>query len=130
MRSLIQVANPSTQAVAVNSIIPLGSVQRRFGCNCKLSGNAIEIAGGGYYTVNASVSIEPTGAGDVTVALFVNGTQLPGAIAYGTGTAGDPLTLPIVTTIRQGCDSTDNLTLMLLAGAGNVVNESMRVERA
>ena len=131
-RSLIQVANPSTQAVAVNSIIPLGSVQRRFGCNLRLSGNAIECSGEGYYTIDSNITVAPTAAGAVTVGLFVNGVQLPGAIAYGTGTAGDPLTLSIDATIRQGCncDSADNITLVLIEGAGNVQNVSMRVEKA
>ena len=132
-RSLIQVANPSTQAIAVNSIIPLGSVQRRFGCNCRLSGNAVEVAGEGYYTVDVNVTVAPTAAGAVTVGLAVNGTILPGAVGYGTAAAAnDPVTLPIDATIRQGCtcDSADNLTLVLLAGAGNVQNVSMRVEKA
>ena len=132
-RSLIQVANPSTQEVTVNSIISLGSVQRRFGCNCKLSGNAIEVGGEGYYKIDGNVSVAPTAAGSVTVGLFVNGALLPGAIAYGsTTTAGNPVTLPIEATIRQGCccDSADNLTLVLLAGAGNVQNVSLRVEKA
>ena len=131
-KSLIQVANPSTQAVAVNSIIPLGSVQRRFGCNLRLSGNAIECSGEGYYTIDGNITVSPTAAGAVTVGLFVNGVQLPGAIAYGTGTAGDPLTLPIEATIRQGCNcnSADNITLMLIEGAGNVENVSLRVEKA
>ena len=39
-RSLIQVANPSTEPVNAGSVIPLGSVQRRFGCNLRLSGDA------------------------------------------------------------------------------------------
>ena len=129
-RSLIQVANQSTQAVAVNSIISLGSTQRRFGCNCRLSGNAIEVSGEGYYTVDADISVAPTATGAVTVALFNNGVQIPGAIAYGSvSTAGNPVQLCINTTVRQGCccDSADNLTLVLLAGAGNVENVSMRV---
>lgn len=128
-KSLIQVANQSSQAVAVNSIISLGSTQRRFGCNCRLSGNGIELDGAGYYTIDASVSVSPTAAGNVTVALYNNGVQVPGAIAYATGTAGDPLTVSINTTVRQGCccDSADNLTLVLLEGAGNVTNVSMRV---
>ena len=132
-RSLIQVANQSTQAVDVNSIISLGSVQRRFGCNCRLSGNGIEVVGEGYYTVDATVSVSPTATGAVTVGLYVNGAQLPGAIAYGSvSTASNPVTLPIVATIRQGCccDSADNLTLVLIEGAGNVTNVSMRVEKA
>ena len=131
-RSLIQVANQSSQAVADNSIIALGAVQRRFGCNCRLSGNAIEVDGQGYYTVDASVSVAPTVAGAVTVALYCNGVQVAGAIAYANSTAGDPVTVPITATLRQGCccDSADTLTLVLIAGAGTVSNVSMRVEKA
>ena len=129
-RSLIQVANQSTQAVSLNSIIALGSTQRRFGCNCRLSGNGIEVDGVGYYTIDAGVTVEPTAAGTVTVALYNNGVQVPGAIASAsTGTAGNPVSVAINTTVRQGCccDSADNLTLVLLAGPGNVTNVSMRV---
>ena len=129
-RSLIQVANQSTQTVAVNSIIALGSTQRRFGCNCRLSGNGIEVSGEGYYTIDANVSVAPTATGDVTVALYNNGVQVSGAVAYGSvSTAGNPTTLSINATVRQGCccDSADNLTLVLLAGAGDVQNVSMRV---
>lgn len=128
-RSLIQVTNQSQQTVAEDSIISLGSVQRRFGCNLRLSGNGIEVDGQGYYTIDGTVSVSPTAAGPVTVAVYNNGVQIPGAIAYGTGTAGAPLTLPLVGTIRQGCccDSADNLTLVLVEGAGVVSNVSIRV---
>ena len=129
-KSLIQVANQSSQAVALNSIISLGSTQRRFGCNCRLSGNGIEVDGAGYYTVDANVTVAPTAAGTVTVALYNNGAQVPGAISSAsTGTAGNPVNVGIVATVRQGCccDSADNLTLVLLAGPGNVTNVSMRV---
>ena len=131
-RSLIQVANPSTVTIAENSIIPLGSVQRRFGCNCRLSGNAIECAGEGYYTIDATVTVAPTAAGLVAVGLYVNGAQLPGAIAAESAALDGVVTIPITATIRQGCccDSADNLTLVLLSGAGDVQNVSMRVEKA
>ena len=130
-KSLIQVANQSSQNVADNSIINLGSVQRRFGCNLRLSGNGIEVDGQGYYTIDGAVSVAPTAAGPVTVAVYDDGVQIPGVIAYGTGTAGDPLTLPLVGTIRQGCrcDSADNLTVVLIEGAGVVQNVSLRVEK-
>ena len=129
-KSLIQVANQSTQAVALNSIISLGSTQRRYGNNLRLSGNGIEVVGEGYYTIDAQVAVAPTAAGAVTVALYNNGVQIPGAIAYGSvSTATNPTTLGITATIRQTCccDSADNLTLVLLAGAGNVQNVSLRV---
>ena len=131
-RSLIQTANQSIQAVAANSIISLGAVQRRFGCNCRLSGNAIELSGEGYYTIDANVTVAPTAAGTVTVALFENGVQIPGAIASGTAAAaGDPVTLPLETTIRQGCccDSADQITCVLLEGPGTVENISLRAEK-
>ncbi len=132
-KSLIQVANQSSQNVAVDSIISLGSVQRRYGCNLRLSGNGIEVDGQGYYKVDASVSVAPTAVGAVTVALFSNGVQVPGAIAYDSvSTAANPTNLSIVATIRQGCccDSAQNLTLVLLEGAGVVENVSMRVEKS
>ena len=132
-KSLIQVANQSNQTVAANSIISLGSTQRRYGCNLRLSGNGIEVNGEGYYTIDADVSVAPTAVGNVTVALYNNGVQIPGAIAYGAvSTANNPTTLSINATVRQGCccDSADNLTLVLLEGAGVVQNVSMRVEKS
>lgn len=132
-KSLIQTTNQTTQTLAENGIISLGSVLRRYGCNCRLSGNAIEVVGEGYYKVDATVSVEPTATGNVTVALYNNGVQVQGAIAYGSvSTAENPVTLPIVSTIRQGCccNSADSLTLVLLEGAGDVTNVSLRVEKS
>ena len=129
-KSLIQIANQSNQTVANNSIISLGSTQRRYGCNLRLSGNGIEVNGEGYYTIDADVSVAPTAAGPVTVAVYNNGVQIPGAIAYGSvSTASNPTSLCINTTIRQGCccNSADNLTLVLLEGAGVISNVSVRV---
>lgn len=132
-KSLIQTVNQSSQTVSANSIISLGSVQRRYGCNIRLSGNAIEIIGEGYYEIECSVSCTPTAIGRVTVALYQNGVQIPGAIAYGAvSTAGNTVTLPITATIRQGCccDSADNITCVLVDGASTVRNISLRVTKS
>ena len=131
-RSLIQTVNQSSQAVALNGIIALGSVLRRFGCNLRLNGNAIEISGEGYYTADCNVTVVPTAAGNVTVALYANGVQIPGAIASSVGAAGSPVTLPISTTVRQGCccDGATSITCALLAGPGNVTNITTRIEKA
>lgn len=129
-RSLIQTVNQSEQAVAENGIFALGTVQRRYGKDLRLSGNGIEATGTGYFTIAASVSIAPTAAGAATVALFDNGVQIPGAIAYGTAAAaGDPVNLAIISTIRRGCccAGADSLTLVLVEGAGTAQNVSMRV---
>lgn len=132
-KSLIQVANQSSQNVNDNSIISLGSVQRRYGCNLRLSGNAIECVGEGYYEIDGTVSVAPTVAGPVTVAVYNNGVQVPGIISYGSvSTAGNAVTLPLVGTVRQGCccDSADNLTIVLISGAGVVNNVSFRVVKS
>ena len=132
-KSLIQTTNQNPQTISNNGIFSLGSVLRRYGCNCRLSGNAVEVKGEGYYKVDAVVTVEPTAEGNVIVALYNNGVQIQGAIAYGTASAAtDPVTLPIVTTIRQGCccDSADSLTLVLLEGEGTATNVSLRIEKS
>lgn len=131
-KSLIQTANQSSQTVAVGSVISLGSVLRRFGCNCRLNGNAIEIEGAGYYTISGTVTLAPTAAGGATVAVYENGVQIAGAIASGSvSTAGNNITLPIETTVRQGCncDGASSITCILADGASTVKNISIRVEK-
>ena len=132
-KALIQLANQSSQNVAVNSIITLGAVQRRFGCACKLSGNAVEISEMGYYLVDVVVTATPTAQGNVTIVLNENGTPVQGAIGTSSvSTVGNSVTIPIIATVRKGCCdvSVSNLTVELTEGAGVVDNISMRVEKA
>lgn len=130
-RSLIQTTNTTPAAVAVNGIIPLGSVLRRFGCNCRLNGNNIEVEGTGYYTVEGTVTVQPAAAGAVSVALFENNVAVPSAVATGTAAAiGDDVTLPISTTVRETCcEGASSLALVLTDGASTVTNVSLRVEK-
>ena len=129
-KSLIQTTNISTQTVAVGSVVSLGSVLRRFGCNCRLNGNAIEIEGEGYYAVDVDLTATPTAAGNVTVSVLKDGVAIPSATATNSvSTVGNSTTLPINTTVRLGCkcDGASSLTVVLVAGAGVVSNISMRV---
>lgn len=131
-KSLLQTVNESTQAVELNGIITPGSTIRRFGCNCRLNGNSIELNGEGYYTVNANVTVTPTAIGPVQVALYSNGVQIPGAIATGeVATAGNSVTLPLLCTLRKGCCSNEagSFTVVLLQGPGTVSNIAIRVEK-
>ena len=131
-RSLLQTVNQSNQTVAAGGIVSLGFVVRRYGCNCQLVGDAIEVSGEGYYKLNAVGTASATAAGNVVVALYQNGVQLPGAIATGTAAAeGDYVTLPLLGTIRLGCGSSGvtNITCVLVEGASTVTNVSIRVEK-
>lgn len=136
-RALLQTVNQSIQAVTpdanVPAIINLGTAVHGYGCGIKLSGNGIQIEDSGYFKINCNVSVAPTAAGPVTVALYNGSNQIEGAIAYGSvSTAENPITLPLQTVIRRGCNcnGSDSITVRLIAGAGNVQNISTIVEKS
>lgn len=130
-KSLIYTAMQTPTAVAVNGVIPLGTIVRRYGCNCNLNGNGIAINGQGYYDVDASVEAAPTAAGTVTIQLLKDGVAVPGATAAATvAAAADTVTLAFPATVRLGCCSTGSVLTLLLAGAASTVNNvAARVEK-
>ena len=69
-------------AVAIDGVIPLGSLIRRYGCDISLNGNAVNLTGTGYYDVDASITVAPTAAGTVTATLVKDGVAIPGAEAW------------------------------------------------
>ena len=130
-RSLLQTVNQSTQPIDVNGIIPPGTVVRRFGCNCQLSGNGQQICGEGYYTLNGALTVEASVIGNVTAALYDNGVLLSGTQVSGYAAAADaPVTLPFVATVRKGCcDGASVITCELIEGAGNMTNYTMQIQK-
>lgn len=130
-RSLIQTVNAGPQTVPALGVIGLGSTSRRFGCNCRQSGDAIECTGCGYYTVTASVVVSPDAIGVVSVQMQQNGAPVSGAVSSAAvATADNPATLTIVSTVRLSCEETGTLTFVLTEGTGTVENISVRVEKA
>ena len=130
-KSLIQVSNTSTQAVApaVNSpsFVSLGNVIRRYGKNIMLNGNALEQIGDGYYEIEGTITIAPTAVGVVTAALFENGEMMPGSLVSGSvSTAENPVTLPLLATSRIVCCNSSAITVGVISGTGNVLNVSLR----
>ena len=130
-KSLIYTAMQTPTAVAVNGIIPLGTIVRRYGCNCNLNGNGIAINGQGYYDVDVSVEAVPDAAGTVTVQLLKDGVAVPGATAAATVAAvANTVTLAFPATVRRGCCSTGSVLTLLLTGAASTVNNvAARVEK-
>ena len=132
-KSLIYTANTSNQNLTVGSIINPGTVIRRFGPNLCLSGNAIQAAGGGYYDINASFTVAPTAAGEVTITAFLDNVEIQGATATETvAAADDSVALPIVGVFRlpcQCCEGLSNLTFVLTGTAANVTNSAIVVEK-
>lgn len=117
-------------AVAVDGVIPLGSLIRRYGCDVTLNGNAVNITGAGYYDVDASVTVALAAAGTVTATLFKDGVAVPGATASASGAAGAPVVLAFPALVRQACCASGTaLTLVLTGAAATVNNVAMRVQR-
>ena len=132
-KSLIYTANTSTQVVAVDGIINPGTVIRRFGPNLTLSGNAIQIAGAGYYDIDTSFTVAPTAAGEVTITAYLDNVTIPGAVATATVAAsGDYVTLPITAAFRQACqccEGLSSLTFVLTGTAANITNSAIVIEK-
>ena len=103
-KSALYTALQTPTAVAVDGVIPLGSIIRRYGCDANLNGNAVNITNAGYYDVDVSVTVAPTAAGTVTATLVKDGVAIP-------------------------CAAGSALTLVLTGAAATVNNVALRVQR-
>ena len=129
-KSALYAAMQTPTAVAVDGVIPLGSIIRRYGCDVALNGNAVNITGAGYYDVDASVTVTPAAAGTVTITLYKDGVAVPGATASETAAANGTVDLSIPALVRQVCCAAGSaLTLVLTGAAATVNNVALRVQR-
>lgn len=129
-KSALYAAMQTPTAVAVDGVIPLGSLIRRYGCDVALNGNAVNITGAGYYDVDASVPVTPIAAGTVTITLYKDGVAVPGATASETAAANGTVDLSIPALVRQVCCAAgSDLTLVLTGAAATVNNVALRVQR-
>lgn len=130
-KSALYAVMQTPTAVAVDGVIPLGSLIRRYGCDVTLNGNAVNITDAGYYDVDVSVTVTPTAAGTVTGTLYKDGVAVPGATASATAAAAnDALDLNITALVRQVCCAAGSaLTLVLTGAAATVNNVALRVQR-
>lgn len=129
-KSALYTALQTPTAVAVDGVIPLGSLIRRYGCDISLNGNAINLSGAGYYDVDASITVAPTAAGTVTATLVKDGVAIPGATASAAAAAGAPTVLSFPALVRQACCTAGSaLTLVLTGAAATVNNVALRVQR-
>lgn len=129
-KSAVYAVNFTPQDVAVDGVINLGYLSRAYGDSFRLA-NGLELRGAGYYDVSASITLDATAAGDVTVTLYSNGIAVPGATATQTATAaGDTVNLSIVSLIRVMCHcQSATLTLVLSDVAATVTNVALVAEK-
>lgn len=117
-------------SVAIGGTLPLGNIIRRYGQNINLGGNGLSLTGGGYYDVDANVTVTATAAGTVSAALYLNGVEVPGAISTVTAAADDIVTLPVSALVRlNGCNAEGALTLVIGGQAVTTYNTAVVVEK-
>ena len=111
---MIQMTNKNIGAIAINGLIPLGTITRRVGCgNCgsafsvsSSNTDTITINEEGYYEITYSISAVEAAAGINTITLIVNGTDTytVGATTAVVDQTVD-LTLPYVVRVFRRCDN-------------------------
>lgn len=117
-------------SVAIGGTLPLGNIIRRYGQSINLGGNGLSLTGGGYYDVDANVTVTATASGTVSAALYLNGVEVPGAISTVTAAADDIVTLPVSALVRlNGCNAEGALTLVIGGQAVTTYNTAVVVEK-
>lgn len=71
--------------VPAGSAFPLNTVKILKGCTATIGGNSIQLNRAGVYNVSVSASLEPGTAGDVSLALYKDGSPVAGASTSFTG---------------------------------------------
>lgn len=102
-KSALYAANTGIQQVAAGGQIDFGRIIRRFGQNISLSGGNAVAIGSGYYEITVNIAFEAIAAGELNVAVYIDGTQIPGAIVTVPGTADIVYTETIPALIRVRC---------------------------
>lgn len=100
--------------VAPTSTLPMGTTNRRFGCNLRQDGDGIIAEGMGYYKVAFNASVTPVTAGDYTVTLYANGVAVPNASQTVTAVAAATIAFNVPSVIRlQNCGDTAAITAVI-----------------
>lgn len=106
------------------------SVIRRFGQSVQLAGDGVQVSGAGYYAVTATATVISTAAAIIKATVLKDGAPIPGATASVSAAAGDVVTLPLSTMVRQNCDcDVSNITVQISGGATTSQNLSIRVSK-
>lgn len=113
-KNMIQITNKNIGAVAINGLIPLGTITRRIDCgDCctaftvsSSNTDTITINEEGYYKITYSITDLATAVGLNTITLVVNGTDTY-TVGETVAVAGDAinLTLDYVVRVFRKCDN-------------------------
>lgn len=127
-KSAVYTANVSTLTATANSIIPLGQVVRKYGCDINVMPNSIILKGAGYYMITATVTTAPTAAATVNVTMLKDGVAVPGAEAtQTTAAASKSTTLNFTAIVRKTCCAEASNVIFVIDTAGQISNVAITV---
>lgn len=115
-------ANAQTVTAAATTLAPGTSVFTS-GCSLALGGNGIAIQSSGLYRAEGHVTITPSAAGTITLALYLNGVLLPSSVRQNTVAADTVYTIDTDAAIFEGgacCMLKPQITLVVSGVAGTV----------
>ena len=131
-KSILYAVNLTAQNVADGNTINFGSLVRKYGCDCNISGGNAVVRSSGFYVVDTNIDFTASAAGTVTIALYQDGVAIPGAYSTRTVVADTQYQITIPAVIRTRCcrcnDST--ITAVVTGQAINVTNAAIIVERS
>ena len=131
-KSAIMTSNTVSTPVAVNSVIPIGNIIRRFGNSVSAAGNAIFLNDRGYYNIDITATFTAPVAGNATITIFQNGVAIPGATATVTVTTANTqfvtVSIPAIARVFDSC-SANSITLVLTGIEATFTNVGVVVEK-
>lgn len=141
-KGLLYSVNSAAQAVALNSVLNMGSIIRRFGCVPGTSTPFATVNGtntilsscgkcSAYFKVDTAITAIPTDAGTVTITALQDGVAIPGATASATvAAAATTVMLPLTFAVRLNQGTTSSaITYVLTGAASSVTNVAQTVEK-
>lgn len=117
------VQNTNSQTITGGGAVNVGLAVHGFGCTCgkktiAVSNGNINLNAGGYYEAIIGATVSATAAGDVTLALYQNGT-LVAQTATAIAAANDPASVSLPVGLLVDCCST--LAVIITSTAGDPI---------
>lgn len=132
-KAYVYVANNTEQTITGGGVVNPGTAVHGFGCSCgertiSLNGNTINLNACGYYDINISATVSDSAVGNVTLAIYQDGTLIS-QTAEAVAVANDPSSVAL--NVGVLVKNSSILTIVASATGGNpiVVNLNTTIEK-